>query len=150
MVSDDTIDAEALIAELQRYQTLIPHYTQLTEPERRAMWKASTLSPEWLDAAINAIGASTTVETAIGVTYDVLRVQLADLHRWESVESELRALLRGVASANLVRRHRIGIKTLQAYGICRQLIRQPEHMYLIPYVDLMKRLNKLGKRKPKE
>src|SRR6185436_4890902 len=149
MDSDDTIDAEALIAELQRYQSLITHYTQLTEQERRAIWKAATLSAEWLNAAINAIGASPTVEMAIGVTYDGMRVQLADLHRWQSVESELRALLQGVAFANLVRRYRIGIKTLQAYGICRQLIRQPEHQYLLPHVDQMKQLNKLGKRKRK-
>lgn len=149
MDSNDTIDAETLIAELERYQSLIPHFTQLTNEERLAMRRASTLSPEWLDAAINAIGASTTVETAIGATSEGMRVELADLHRWEGAETRLRALLQGVAAANLIRRYRIGIKTLQAYGICRQLVRQPEHMHLLHHFDVMKQLNKMGKRKRK-
>lgn len=149
MDSNDTIDAETLIAELLRYQSLIPYFTQLTDEERLAMRRAATLSPEWLDAAINAIGASTTVETAIGVTYDGMRVQLADLHIWQSAETYLRVLLEGVSAANLIRSHRIGIKTLQAYGICRQLVRQPEHMHLLHHFDVMKQLNKMGKRRRK-
>ena len=44
--------------------------------------------------------------------------------RWTGVEDELRAMLNGVAAANLVRRHRIGHTALQTYNICRQSARQ--------------------------
>jgi hypothetical protein len=143
------IDAQSLIEALQRYQSLIPDYTQLTNAEIIALRKAATLAPEWIEAAVYAVGASTAVEVAVGVTGEQLREEIADVNRWTGVEQELRALLKGVAAANLIRRHRIGLKALQVYGISRQLVRQPEHMNLIAVVDKMKQMNKLGRRKPK-
>ena len=75
--------------------------------------------------------------------------QTVDADRWTAVEDELRAMLNGVAAANLVRRHRIGLTALQTYNICRQLVRQKEHAALLPPVQGMKRLNKFGKKHAK-
>jgi len=68
---------------------------------------------------------------------------------WGAAEQELRVFLKGVADGNLIRRHRLGLKTLQIYGISRHLIRQPEHHDLLTFVQRMQDMRKLGKRKPK-
>jgi len=46
--------------------------------------------------------------------------------------------LKGVGATNLVRRHRVGLAALQTYSISRQLIRQKEHVGLLPHVQGMK------------
>jgi len=53
-------------------------------------------------------------------------------------------MLRGVAAANLSRRHRVGLITLQTYSISRQLVRKKAHADLLPHVDGMRRLNKFA------
>jgi hypothetical protein len=63
------------------------------------------------------------------------------------VEDELRTLLQGVADANLARRHQIGLSSLQAYQIGRQLVRKEANAHLLPHVAEMKRLNRFGTRK---
>jgi len=59
------------------------------------------------------------------------------------------ALLKGIVAANLIRRHRIGLVTLQTYNICRQLVRKKDHSNLLPHVEMMKRLNKFGRKRVK-
>lgn len=98
---------------------------------------------------MGAIGASPAISTAVASTEAELREEMDDQSRWSEVESQLRAMLRGVEGANLIRRHRLGLKALQAYGILRQLVRQPEHRDLLQYYETLKQMNKLGKRKKK-
>jgi hypothetical protein len=80
-------------------------------------------------------------QTAVG-----LNLEVADAARWAVVEEELRAMLQGVVAANLMRRHRVGLATLQTYSISRQLVRQEGHTDLLPHVAAMKRLNRFGRR----
>jgi hypothetical protein len=73
-----------------------------------------------------------------------------DIARWANVEGELRAMLTGLASANLSRRHRLGLTALQAYAIGRQLVRKKAHADLLPLVEDLRRANRLGKRRATE
>lgn len=67
--------------------------------------------------------------------------------RWNAVENELRTMLKGVAAANLARRHRLGLGALQTYSIARQLVRKKEHADLLPLVEEMRRLNPFGRKR---
>ena len=58
--------------------------------------------------------------------------------------TSFRTMLRGVAAANLSRRHRVGLITLQTYSISRQLVRKKAHANLLPHVDGMRHLNKFA------
>jgi hypothetical protein len=72
-----------------------------------------------------------------------------EVQQWTVVEDELRAMLKGVAAANLTRRHRIGRAALQAYGITRMLVRDPDNADLLPHFAEMKRLNRFGRGRSK-
>jgi hypothetical protein len=145
----ETIDAQSLVDALRRYEAMVPDFQQLSNAQIIALRKAATLDPEWVTIAVAAIDVSTTVQTALGTSSAELLREIGDINRWTAVEGELDTFLRGVSNALLVRRHRVGLKVLQAYGICRQLVRQPEHQDLLPVVKKLEQMNKLGKRKPK-
>ena len=87
------------------------------------------------------------METALGTTSETLRQEKDTVARWTAAEDELRAMLKGVAAMNLIRRHRLGLKALQVYSISQQLVRESEHSYLLPHVSEMKRLNRFGRRR---
>jgi hypothetical protein len=102
---------------------------------------------ELVQNAADTIGASTRVADAVAMSADALRNERAEVSRWKAVESELEAMHKGVASANLGRRYRIGLKSLQTYSIARQLVREPEHAHLRPHVDAMRRTILRSKRR---
>src|SRR4029078_11473471 len=85
----------------------------------------------------------------VGRTPADLRQDEVEITRWTAVEDELKAMLKGVSAANLIRRHRLGLAALQAYNISQQLVRHPDHADLLPHVEGMKRLNKFGRRRAK-
>jgi hypothetical protein len=66
------------------------------------------------------------------------------------VEDELRAMLKGVAAANVSRRNRIGKTALLTYAVSQKLVRSEEHADLLPHVEVMNRMNRFGKRKAKK
>jgi hypothetical protein len=147
---ENRIDPKELVDALRRFEPLIPDYTQLTNEQIIALRRAATLSQDWVLVAVNAIGASPPVEAVVRSTHGELLHEIDDIGRWSEVEQQLRKMLKGVMAANLIRRHRIGLTALQAYGIIRQLVRQPEHHILLPYYERLRQMNKLGKRKKKE
>lgn len=145
------MSATEMIAALQQYEELIPGFRHLTNEQIIALRRAATLDPDWVRMAVSTIGASATVQMAVGESHENLRLELDDIQRWEEVESQLWKMLKGLRNANLIRRHRVGLKALQAYGIVRQLIRQPEHRdELLTHYEQLQQMNKLGKRKKKE
>ncbi|HYK02141.1 MAG TPA: hypothetical protein VE974_10315 [Thermoanaerobaculia bacterium] len=144
------VDPAELVAALREYATRIPHYTHLTNEEAVMMRKAASLDEQWIVAAINLLGASPTIERALGSSAAELQDELAGTKTWSEGEQEARALLHGITSANLVRRHAIGLKALQIYGIAQQLIREPAHQDLLTHVEKLKQMNKMRKRKGKE
>ena len=70
-----------------------------------------------------------------------------EANRWTAVEDELRAMLSGVAGANLIRRQRIALIAGQAFNIGAQLARDPAHAVLVPHVQEVKRLKSFKRRK---
>lgn len=139
------ITPEELVAQLRAYRERIPNYGQLTIAEAQKRRKAASLKQGFVVASINAAGASETVQTALGQTPAAMQEQQAEIVRWAAVEDELRAMLKGVMAANLVRRHQLGTTALQTYSISRNLVRQPEHADLLPHVQEMTRLSKRKK-----
>lgn len=141
------VTPDAIIEQLRAIRQQIPEYTQLAIPDAKAIRRVAHINSDFIDAAINAVGASEVVQTAVGRTNENLRDENEEAGRWTAVEDELRAMLKGVVAANLVRRHRVGLAALQTYNISRQLIRQKEHADLLPHVQGMKRLSKFGRRR---
>lgn len=145
----EPIEAAELLETLERVQERIAGYRPLTNEEIIAIRKASSLDPDWVVETVGALGASEKLQAVVGATPEDLFVEMADERQWDHAERQMRALLQGLAATNLARRHRIGLKALQIYGIARHLVRQPEHHHLIPFVERLQQMNKLGKRKKK-
>jgi hypothetical protein len=142
-----SIAPEDLVTQLRAYRERIPKYGQLTVAQAKQLRPYARLKPAFLTASFNAIGASSTVVSAVnGETPAVLTQEQVDVVRWRAVEDELKSLLKGVAAANLIRMHRIGLAALQAYGVSQQLVRRPENSDLLPHVQEMKRLSKPRKK----
>jgi hypothetical protein len=139
-----------LVAALREYASRIPHYTHLSNAEVIAIRKAASLDQDWIIEAVNLLGASPTIARALGSSAAELQAEINGTSTWSEGEQAARTLLLGISSANLVRRHAIGLKALQIYGIAQQLIRHPEHQDLLPYVEKLKQMNKVGKRRVKE
>ncbi len=142
---------DTLVAQLRAMRALVPEYTQLPAPQKKALIVvAKGTDPDFVQSAINSMGASNNVEQAIGTTPDALRQDTIDAQSWTVVEEEARAFLNGITAANLVRRYRIGKTALAAYSIATRLVQQqPQHSDLLPHVETMKRLNRFGKKRAK-
>jgi len=136
---------DVLVAQLRAMRAQIPDYGQLTVPKARQIRAVAHVDGPFVQATINAAGASDRLATTIGRTPEHLQQETEDAARWTAVEDELRAMLKGVASANLVRRHRIGLAALQTYNVSRQLVREEGQSDLLPHLAEMKRLNKFGR-----
>jgi hypothetical protein len=141
---------EQVVEQLRALQQQIPEFVQLpNNRELKQMRRVVSLNAAFAHEAINAVGASDTVQTVVGNTPDELHQAEDEVGRWSAVESELRAMLRGVSVANLIRRHRFCHVALQAYNVSRQLVRQDQHANLLPHVESMSRLRKYGRRRVK-
>jgi len=147
--SSTTLTPEAVVEQLRTLRLQIPEYTQLPPPDARVIRRAAHVDADFAHAAINTVGASPAVQSALTRTPQELRQESDEITRWTAVEDELRAMLKGVTSANLVRRHRHGLTVLQAYSISQQLVRHRDHAHLLPHVDGMKRMKKFGRRRAK-
>ena len=140
------IEPEDLVAQLRGFRQRIPEYGQITTIAAGQLRRAASVKPALVYASVNAIGASSIVQNAVGTTPPVVLQVQGDAARWSAVEDELRAMLKGVSAANLARRHFVGFTALQAYGVARRLVRQKEHADLLPHVDEMKRLSRRRKK----
>jgi hypothetical protein len=119
----------------------------LSFAERRDLRNKLKTSDDVLKSSVSIIHASDKVANAIGRSAeDVLRI-LSDRRRWSLVEDELRTLMNGVSSANLVRRHQLELIAGHAYAIAARLARDPANAVLIPLVEEMQRLRKLERRR---
>ncbi len=147
-----TLDPEQVVANLRALSAQIPEVTPLTPAQNRLRRNQGKLPPGVLDASINVIGASDTVTSAVGVPADEVRTMVGDASRWDAVEKELKAMWKGVAGANVIRRQKIALIAGQAYGIGKQLARDPENSGLLPHVAEVKHQRKLaqGKKRAKK
>lgn len=82
-----------------------------------------------------------------GQPADDVRRLSDEANRWLVAEAELRAMLNGVAGANLIRRQRIALIAGQAFNIGTQLARDPANAVLVPHLEEVKRLKSIERRK---
>src|ERR1051326_6417846 len=82
---------------------------------------------ENLQTTISLVGTTDVIANAVNHDADGVRQLCDDSNRWGVVEDELRALLNGVSSANLVRRQKLAAIADTAYGVGLQLARTPVH-----------------------
>lgn len=141
---------EQVIEQLRALRERIPDFVLLpNDRQLKQIRRVANLDIEFAHEAIHSVGASDIVQTVIGNTPDELYEAADEDGRWSAVESELRAMLSGVAAANLVRRQRINLAVQQAYTVSSQLVKLEEHAHLLPHVERMRRLRKLGRRRTK-
>jgi hypothetical protein len=138
---------EALVDQLRMFRAQVPELTPLTPAQRTFLRKRAQTSNAVLMASINVIGASDGVSQVLGQPAVDARSMQDEANRWTAVEDELKALLNGVSSANLIRRQRLALLAAQAVGIGAQLARDPANAALVPHVQEVKRLKKLESRK---
>jgi len=121
--------------------------TPLTPAQRKTLRSQARASNPVLQASINVIGVLDGVAQALGLPAAEVRQLQEDANRWTAVEDEIRALLNGVTSANLVRRQRLALIATQAAGIGKLLARNPDNAVLVPHVQELKRLKSYARRK---
>lgn len=143
---------EQIVEQLRMLRQHIPLYGPLPKKEIRPMSRVAAVSREFVEAAIATIGASSSVQNALGATAEEMREDVREVGRWAAVEDELNAVLQGVRSGNLTRRHQLGLAALQTYSISQQLARSSDNAGLLPHIETMRRLSKFGRfrRKPVE
>jgi hypothetical protein len=147
MATNQKRTPEDVSEQLRAIQSEFDEIKSLSFAERRDLRNKIKTSEAALQASVSIIGASDKVAHAIGRSAeDVLEI-FSDRRRWYSVESELRTLLNGVTSANLVRRHQLELIAGHAYAIAARLARDPANAILIPLVEEMQRLRKLERRR---
>jgi hypothetical protein len=139
---------EQVIEQLRTMRQQIPNFVQLphnreTDALRRL---ARAISLEFAHEATNAVGVSPVVEGAVGNTPEGMHRDKDLNGRWAAAENEMRSLLRGMSSTNLVLRQRLCRDALQAYNVSRELVKQEEHAHLLPHVEAMRRLKRPRRR----
>jgi hypothetical protein len=142
-----TLTPEVVVEQLRVMRGQIGGVAPLTSKQRRALRVAGRTSNPILQASINVIGALDNVAQAVGQPAADVRQMYDESNRWTAVEDELRAMLNGVAGANLIRRQRVALIAGQAYSIGTQLARDPANAVLVPHVQEIKRLKSFARRK---
>ena len=142
-----TLAPEAVVEQLRTMRAQIGDVAPLTAAQRRTLRKVGRTSNPIVQSSINVIGALDIVAQAVGQPADEMRQLCDEDNRWTAVEDELRVMLNGVSSANLIRRQRIALVAGRAYNIGTQLARDPAHAVLVPHVEEIKRLKSFKRRK---
>jgi len=144
---DVQLTPEQIVTQLRVLRPHLIEFGPLSVREASLIRAAAHVNDDMVQAATNTVGASTFVSSPINKDAGALRMERDDISRWRVVQDELYTMFKGVESANLVRRHRLGLSVLQAYAITRQLVRQKEHSDLRPHYEEMRRASKFTKRK---
>lgn len=128
--------------------TISEHVTPMTPDQRRDLRDRTKRTRESVETAVHAIDMSSgKIEGAIGRSSGDVNDLISATDRWGAVESDLRSLLDGIASANVMRRYQLGLIADQVFAMTKQLIRSPENAELLPIYDEMNRLRKLERQK---
>lgn len=135
---------------LRFLQQRVPHFTQLSQDEERAMGNVVHLEPEFLDAGIHAAGVWPESKRLTGLTAEEMRSRLDATAEWAEVRRELKALDQGIAGAILSEKHQIGTAILKLYRLLGTLLEDPHYRHLRPYYEEMKRAYGRRPRKPRK
>ncbi|HUP62500.1 MAG TPA: hypothetical protein VNA69_19000 [Thermoanaerobaculia bacterium] len=143
----EPLTPEQIVEQLRMLREHVPDFGPLSVPDAASLRRTAHVDADFTQEAINTLGASPSVAGALRVKAEAVAAERDAVSRWSAVEAELRAMLQGVAAANLSRRHRVGLTTLQTYSIARQLMRSRDNADLMPHVAAMRRVNKFGRRR---
>jgi hypothetical protein len=145
------VEPEMLLEGLRYLQQRIPGFEQLSLAEERSMARAAHLDREIIDSGLHTAGAWDAAKDILGYSGEELRGIDDEIRKWDSVERELQATLKGIAGANLRRRHVLGIAILDLYSTLRRAVKRPEspRARLRPHVEEMRRAfaSKSGKKR---
>ena len=141
------LSPEDVIERLREIREEFDEIKSLTFAERRDLRNKSRMPEAAIQQSISLLGTSDMVSQAVGRSADEVVEMLLARQRWVAVESELRSLLNGVSSANLVRRYELEVIASRTYSLALQLTRNPKNENLISFVEEMQRLRKLERRK---
>jgi hypothetical protein len=146
---------ETLVEGLRMLQQRLPGFAPLTITEERSMASVAYLDPEFVDAGLRAAEVWDRSEAVCGMTPEELRAEAEEARRWDHVQREMEALLKGIAGANLKRKHRLGHALLNLYEQLGRVAPRPGEERLRPYLEEMrnayrKRSGSRKKAKPKE
>ena len=142
-----TLSPVAAVEQLRAMRAQLGEVTPLTPEKRRALSNPNRVPGHNVHASISVMDALETVAQAIGRPAEEVRQMVEEVDRWATVEDELRAMLSGVAGANLVRRQRIEFIAAQAAVIGSRLALDPANAVLVPHVQEVKRLKRISRRK---
>ena len=140
---------EAIVEQLRAISSQVPDAVPLTPDQRNTVRNHARTAKngEILQTTISMVGTTDVLSNAVGHDADGVRQLCDDSNRWAVVEDELRSLLNGVSSANLVRRQQLAAIADTAFTVGQRLARYPEHAALVPHVEEIKRLKNIGRRK---
>jgi hypothetical protein len=144
-----SLTPEVIVEQLRAIGSQIPEATPMTPDQRKTLRTLGRTAKngEILQTTISMVGTTDVISSAVGHDADGVRQLCDDSNRWAVVEDELRALLNGISSANLVRRQQLAAIADTAYGVGQKLSRYPGHAGLVPHVAEIKRLKSSGRRK---
>ena len=140
------LSPEEVVQQLRALRAQIPLPDALPAMPAARRRRLAHVDAQFIVAAINAVGATPTAQTALGRNDEELRQETDVTNRWTAVIDEIRSLLQSLIDANTLRRQRIGLAALQTYKICQQLARDDTHATrLATHIGEMKKLNKFGR-----
>jgi hypothetical protein len=139
---------EGVIAELRTLRSRITDVAPLPKAQRRHVQQRLRMLPKpVIDASISVMGVLDLLTEAIGQPLEEVRQLQDDSTRWAAVADEVRAFLKSIESANLMRDQRLAFVATQAYSLGSQLAKDPAKAVLVPHVEEVKRLKALSRRK---
>src|SRR5687767_11534439 len=135
---------EAIVRGMQQLPQHIPEFEQLSLEERRSMARAAHLDPAVIQAGLLLAAMWDRTPQVIGRPAEAMRQDDEDTRRWDDAIRSFSAILQGMTSTNLKRKHRLGEDILHVYRLVGILMKSPspETALLRPYYEEMKRVYK--------
>ena len=133
-------DPQMLVDALIYVQERLPGFVVLPVRERRSMGNAGHLDPEFVEIGIQAATVFRGLKPMLRRSGEELREDQEEIRRWDEVERHLRAITKGIADANLRRKHQLGNLILTFYGILRTLTPDRAFSYLQPFYEEMQKI----------
>jgi len=141
------VDALMLVEGLRQLQQRIPDFTQLSPEEVRSLMRAAYLSAEFREKGLQTAAVWNITKNITGRSGEELRAEEEVIRHWDEVEQEWTVILKGIAAANLKRKHHLGTALLKIYRTLRVTVRGSDRL-LRPYFDAMKEAYLKGRKKP--
>jgi hypothetical protein len=130
---------EAVIEQLRALIPAMPGYVQLPKATAQLRRAAANVDAQFVESAMAAIDTSDLVRNGVAATSEDLRTDVDQASRWAAVRDLVREMLKGLDSAVLTRKYRVGFTALQAYGVAKMVARREDQAHLLTHIDSMKR-----------